>query len=65
MLQKIAKWLNPWAALADAERRIANLQHNISALDAALVSACDRYDRLRAANAQLRDTLTLYRNTAA
>lgn len=46
---------NPW-------RRIRQLEAQLRALDHALHQSNERYDKVRDMNAQLRETLTLYRN---
>lgn len=43
-------------------RRVRELESELRALEHALGQANDRYDKIREANAQLRETLTLYRN---
>ncbi len=53
---------NPWRRVRELELAIACKQLEINALDHALDQANDRYDKIREANAQLRETLTLYRN---
>ena len=61
-LQKIANALNPWREIDRLGAALRRAEARIALLDASLATACDRYDGLREANAQLRDTLTLYRN---
>lgn len=54
--------LGPWRRVRELELALACQRREIDALDHALGQANDRYDRIREANAQLRETLTLYRN---
>ena len=61
--------LGPWRRIAEMrreidrkEREVDRLQHDIAMLDHALHQSNERYDKIREANAQLRETLTLYRN---
>lgn len=51
-----------WRAPIGPWRRIRDLEHELRVLDHSLHQANERYDRIREANAQLRETLTLYRN---
>lgn len=55
---------NPWKEI---RRLRAALEHErlvSRGLEHALGQSTDRYDQIRAANAQLRETLTLYRKGA-
>lgn len=61
-MQKIAKWLNPWGALAMCARQLDAQLREIAMLQRELDRMNDRADRLRDANAALREALTLYRN---
>lgn len=51
-----------WRAPIGPWRRIRELEAELRALDHALSQSNERYDKIREANAQLRETLTLYRN---
>ena len=53
---------NPWRRARDLQREVDRLQHDVAMLDHALHQSNGRYDKIREANAQLRETLTLYRN---
>lgn len=55
--------LRPWRRARDLEAVNARLSTTIDALNRALDHSADRYDRIREMNAQLRETLELYRNT--
>lgn len=55
---------NPWRRIRELEAEVRRLKNEVISLDNALRQSADRYDRIRDANAQLRDTLTLYRNNA-
>lgn len=52
---------NPWRAVADLEARVASRDAHIAQLEHALAVHADRYDLVREMNAQLRQTLELYR----
>lgn len=51
-----------WRAPIGPWRRIRELEAELRTLDHALSQSNERYDKIREANAQLRETLTLYRN---
>lgn len=53
---------NPWRRIRELEAAAKHHDTEKYALNHALHMANDRYDKIRAANAQLRETLTLYRN---
>jgi len=53
---------NPWRRIRELEAAAEHHDTELYALNHALHMANDRYDRIRAANAELRETLTLYRN---
>lgn len=52
---------NPWRRVRELELALACQRREIEALDHALGQANDRYDRIREANAQMREALSLYR----
>ena len=54
--------LGPWRRIADLEAAAKHHATEKYALNHALHLANDRYDKIRAANHELRETLTLYRN---
>ena len=54
--------LGPWKRIAELRLEIDRKEREILALDHALNQSNDRYDRIREANVQLRDALSLYRN---
>lgn len=60
-MQKIADIIWPWCKIARLENALRRAEARVALLDASLATACDRYEGLRSANAQLRDTLDLYR----
>jgi hypothetical protein len=60
MLPRI--FTNPWRRIRELEAAAEHHDTELYALNHALHMANDRYDRIRAANAELRETLTLYRN---
>lgn len=53
---------NPWRRIRELEEAAKHHATEKYALNHALHMANDRYDKIRAANAELRQTLTLYRN---
>jgi hypothetical protein len=53
---------NPWRRIRELEADAKVHATEKYALNHALHMANDRYDKIRAANAELRQTLTLYRN---
>ena len=56
--------IGPWRTIALQRHEIDRKERQILALEHALDQSNERYDRIRKANAQLRETLTLYRNEA-
>jgi septal ring factor EnvC (AmiA/AmiB activator) len=56
---------NPWKRIRQLEAQLIRVADECSALDHALKQSADRYDKIREMNLQLRDTLTLYRNSDA
>ena len=54
--------LGPWRRIADLEAAAKHHATEKYALNHALHLANERYDKIRAANHELRETLTLYRN---
>ncbi len=52
---------NPWARARHLEARVASRDAHIAELQRALDVSADRYDLVREMNAQLRQTLELYR----
>ena len=54
--------LGPWRRIHDLETAAKHHETEKYALNHALHLANERYDKIRAANAELRQTLTLYRN---
>jgi hypothetical protein len=59
---KLALIVNPWRRIRELEAAAKHHDTEKYALNHALHMANDRYDKIRAANAELRQTLTLYRN---
>lgn len=55
--------LNPWRKIRELEARLITVASECRALDHALHQSNERYDKIRETNAQLRDALSLYRNT--
>lgn len=53
----------PWKRIRELEQQLQRADRRCAGLEFALSQSADRYDRIREANAQLRETLTLYRNT--
>ena len=53
---------NPWRRIRELEAAAKHHDTEKYALNHALHMANERYDKIRAANAELRQTLTLYRN---
>lgn len=56
--------LGPWRRIADLQRELHRLQREFDAVEHGLAQANERYNKIREANALLRETLTLYRNEA-
>ncbi len=54
--------IGPWRRIRELEVMARNDRAEIALLDRALSDANDRYDKVREANLQLRDALSLYRN---
>lgn len=55
---------NPWRRARELQVQLDRAQREIDALERALRDSADRYDRIRDANAKLRETLDLYREAA-
>lgn len=53
--------LRPWRKIRELELAARRYRAEIHALDRALSDANERYDKIREANLQLRDALSLYR----
>ena len=52
---------NPWRRIADLQADVAARDKHVAELRRALEVSADRYDLVREMNAQLRQTLELYR----
>lgn len=61
---RLPDWANPWRANRELRSEIARLLAQNHLLDHALHQSNERYDRIRDANAQLREALDLYRGNA-
>ena len=59
---KLALIVNPWRRIRELEADAKIHATEKYAMNHALHLANERYDKIRAANAELRETLTLYRN---
>ena len=59
---KLALLINPWRRVRELEAAATHHATEHYALNYALHMANERYDKIRAANAELREALTLYRN---
>jgi len=59
---KLALFVNPWRRIRELEADAKIHATEKYAMNHALHLANERYDKIRAANAELRETLTLYRN---
>lgn len=55
---------NPWRRARELRAQLDHANFERAMLERALRDGNDRYDRIREANAQLRETLTLYRSEA-
>jgi hypothetical protein len=55
-------FVNPWRRIRELETAAEHHATEQYALNHALHMANERYDKIRAANHELRETLTLYRN---
>ena len=55
---------NPWRTARELRAQLDRATRDNANLERALRDSADRYDRIRDANAQLRETLTLYRDDA-
>jgi hypothetical protein len=53
--------INPWRRVRALEQSVADHEAHIAELQRALSISADRYDLIREMNAQLRETLELYR----
>jgi len=58
----LPSFINPWRRIRELEAAAKHHATEKYALNHALHLANDRYDKIRAANHELRETLTLYRN---
>lgn len=58
------KAVGPWRRIRELERALDIREREARHLEHALEQSVERYDRIRDTNAQLRETLTLYRNDA-
>jgi hypothetical protein len=59
---KLALIVNPWRRIRELEADAKIHATEKYAMNHALHLANERYDKIRAANLELRETLTLYRN---
>jgi hypothetical protein len=59
---RLPDWLDPWRANRELRSEIARLRWEVAGLNLALQKSNGWYDRVRAANAELRAALELYRN---
>jgi hypothetical protein len=59
---KLALIVNPWRRIRELETEAKHHATEKYALNHALHLANERYDKIRAANLELRETLTIYRN---
>ena len=55
-------WLNPWRHARTLELEVENLKRDRNHWQHQALLIADRYDKIRETAAQLRETLTLYRN---
>jgi septal ring factor EnvC (AmiA/AmiB activator) len=55
---------NPWRRARELQVQLDRAKRENEHLERALRDSADRYDRIRDANAKLRDTLTLYREAS-
>ena len=53
---------NPWRRIRELQQELHDVAWERDNFEAELGRACDRYEKVRRMNVQLRDTLTLYRN---
>ena len=56
---------NPWRRIRQLEAEARDREADLFTLERSLHHANERYDRIRDANLQLRDTLSLYRSNGA
>lgn len=56
------KAVGPWNKIRELEGRLAQAERQCADFERELGKACDRYDKVREMNTQLRDALSLYRN---
>lgn len=54
-------WWNPWRRIRELEEQALDDAMEMLVLERSLHIANERYERIRDANLQLRDTLSLYR----
>ena len=59
---KLPSFINPWRRIRELEAAAKHHATEKYAMNYALHQANERYDKIRAANHELRETLTLYRN---
>jgi hypothetical protein len=53
---------NPWRRIRELQAQLDKVTRERNDFEFELSRACDRYDKVREMNTQLRDALSLYRN---
>jgi septal ring factor EnvC (AmiA/AmiB activator) len=53
---------NPWRRARELQAQLDRVTQERDAIEHALSQSCDRYDKVREMNTQLRDALALYRS---
>lgn len=53
---------NPWRKAREVQAQLDRVTQERDNIEHALAQSCDRYDKVREMNTQLRDALALYRS---
>lgn len=62
-MRRLLDKLNPWRRIRALEREVKTLAHDRDSWQHQALLMADRYNKIRDTATQLRETLTLYRNS--